>query len=134
MKTIEAIIERAPDGTYSVYCKDEMFSGMGDSPESAKQNMKEQILFHKETCFALGREYPVYLDEDFDFIYKFDTQSMLAYYSGVITPSALERLSGINRKQLWSYMHGHSKPRQNQVDKIEKALHLLGKELSSLTL
>jgi predicted RNase H-like HicB family nuclease len=48
MKSIEAIIERASDGTYSVYCKDEMFTGMGDTPELAKQNMMEQMQFFKE--------------------------------------------------------------------------------------
>jgi predicted RNase H-like HicB family nuclease len=47
MKAIEAIIERASDGTYSVYCKDEMFTGMGDTPELAKQNMMEQMEFFK---------------------------------------------------------------------------------------
>ena len=46
---------------------------------------------------------------------------------GVITPAALERLSGIHRKQLWNYLHGRSKPREQQ---IEKALHSLGAELT----
>ena len=31
MKHIPAVIERASDGTYSVYCKNEIFSGMGDT-------------------------------------------------------------------------------------------------------
>lgn len=36
MKHIPAVIERALDGTYSVYCKDEIFSGMGDTIEERK--------------------------------------------------------------------------------------------------
>ena len=36
MKQIEAMIERANDGTYSVYCKEEIFSGMGQTSEDAK--------------------------------------------------------------------------------------------------
>jgi len=134
MKTIEAIIERASDGTYSVFCKDEMFTGMGETPDLAKQNMLEQMSFYKETCIEDSHEYPTFLDQEFEIVYKFDTQSLLKYYSGVITPAALERLSGINRKQLWSYLHGRSKPRKTQVDKIEKALHNLGDELSSISL
>jgi len=134
MKTIEAIIERASDGTYSVFCKAEMFTGMGETPDLAKQNMLEQMSFYKEACTEDGHEYPTFLDQDFEIVYKFDTQSLLKYYSGVITPAALERLSGINRKQLWSYLHGRSKPRKTQVDKIEKALHNLGNELSSISL
>ena len=134
MKSIEAIIERASDGTYSVYCKDEMLNGMGDTPELAKQNMIEQIKFFRETSIVDNYKYPTFLDAEYEIIYKFDTQSLLEYYSGVITPAALERLTGINKKQLWSYLHGRSKPRRTQVDKIEKALHTLGNELSSISL
>jgi len=134
MKSIEAIIERASDGTFSVYCKDEMFNGMGDTPELAKQNMLEQMQFFKETSKEDGYENPAFLDSEFEVIYKFDTQSLLEYYSGVITPSALERLTGINKKQLWSYLHGRTKPQRTQVDKIEKALHTLDNELSSISL
>jgi predicted RNase H-like HicB family nuclease len=134
MKTIGAIIERANDGTFSVYCKDEMFTGMGDSVEAAKQNMIEQMQFFKETSAEDGHEYPDFLDEDYEIVYKFDTQSLLEYYAGIITLAALERLTGINRKQLWSYMHGNSKPRKQQVDKIQNALHNLGKELTAISL
>ena len=134
MKTIEAIIERAKDGTFSVYCTDEMFSGMGDTVESAKQNMIEQMQFFKETAAEDGHEYPSFLDEEYEIVYKFDAQSLLEYYAGIITPAALSKLSGINRKQLWSYMHGRSKPRKQQVDKIQSALHNLGKELTSISL
>jgi predicted RNase H-like HicB family nuclease len=134
MKAIEAIIERAKDGTYSVYCVNEMFSGMGDTVEDATNNMQEQMQFFKETAAEDKHEYPAFLDEEFDVVYKFDAQSLLEYYAGIITPAALERLSGINRKQLWSYMHGHSKPRKQQVNKIQDALHNLGKELTSISL
>ena len=41
MKTIPAIIERASDGTYSVYCEKEIFSGMGSSIEDAKADAEE---------------------------------------------------------------------------------------------
>ncbi|MCL4482938.1 MAG: helix-turn-helix domain-containing protein [Bacteroidetes bacterium] len=59
---------------------------------------------------------------------------MLQYDAGVITPAALERLSGIHQKQLWNYLHGRSKPRRQQVEKIEKALHSLGNELMLIAL
>jgi hypothetical protein len=45
-------------------------------------------------------------------------------------PSALGRLSGINPKQVWAYMHGISKPRKAQLEKMESALHRLGQELT----
>jgi len=60
MESIEAIIERASEGTYSVYCKDEMFNGMGDTPELAKKNLIEQIKFFKETSIVDNYKYPTF--------------------------------------------------------------------------
>lgn len=134
MITIEATIERAKDGTYSAYCTTEMFNGMGATPEEAKADLEAQILFYKKTCTDEGLPYPAFLNEPYTVAYRYDTESLLQYYAGVITPAALERLTGINRKQLWSYMHGRSKPRRPQVEKITDALHRLGRELSAVSL
>lgn len=134
MKKIIATIERNTDGGYSVYCNDEMFSGMGDTAEEAKANMMSAMEFFKKTSSEEGYPYPAWLDESYEVVYKFDTQSLLQYYSGIITPAALERLTGINKKQIWSYAHGKSKPRPAQVKKIENGLHQLARELMSLTL
>ena len=54
MKQIIAIIERAEDGTYSVYCKDEIFSGMGETIEQAKIDMLRQMTVYKETALKEG--------------------------------------------------------------------------------
>ena len=118
-KKIQAVIEIAKDGGYGVYC--------------AKQDMLEGMDLLKRTCIEDGTEYPAILDEDFDIDYKFDVQSFMEYYSGIITPTALGRISGINPKQIWNYMHGVSKPRKAQVDKIENALHKLGRELMNVS-
>jgi hypothetical protein len=134
MKKVEAIIERSTDGSCTIYCENEMFSGVGKSPEEAKTDMLFQMNFYKETAIEKGFSYPYWLNEEFEVVYKFDTESLLQYYAGIITPSALERLSGIHQKQLWNYLHGRSKPRKQQVDKIEKALHDLGSELMSIAL
>ena len=81
----------------------------------------------------IGREaaavYPDWLDGEYEFEYKFDVQGLLEYYTGIITPTALGKLSGINPKQMWNYMHGVAKPRKAQIEKIETALHKLGHEL-----
>ena len=134
MKKVEAIIERSTDGTCTIYCENEMFSGVGKSPEEAKADLLFQMNFFKETAIEKSFPYPAYLDEEFEVVYKFDTESLLQYYAGVIAPAALERLSGIHQKQLWNYLHGRSKPRKQQVEKIEKALHSLGSELMSIEL
>lgn len=134
MKTIEAIIERAKDGGYGIYCTNQPFTGMGDSTEAAKVNMLEAMKFHKEVCVEEGLLYPAFLDGDFEIVYKFDTESLLEYYSGILSLSGLEKITGIHQKQLWNYLHGKSKPRKAQIEKIEHGLHNLGAELLSISL
>jgi len=134
MKTIEAIIERANDGTFSVYCINEMFTGMGNTAEAAKMDMRQQIDFFKKTAIEDDYTYPGFLDEDFEIVYKFDTESLLEYYSGILSLSGLEKITGIHQKQLWSYLHRKSKPRKAQIEKIEKGLHALGSELIAISL
>lgn len=133
MKTINAKIDRNEDG-YTVYEENGFFSGMGNTTEEAKQNMLESIEFYVVTCKEAGKTYPSYLDGDYEIVYKFDIESLLSYYQGIFSNSALEKLTGINQKQLWAYAHGKSKPRHAQVKKIEQSLHSLGHELISLSL
>lgn len=134
MKTIEAKIERATDGTFSVYCLEEMFSGVGDTIGEAKEDMLAQIEFYVEHCKEEEKAYPNWLDDDYRFEYQLDVPSILQYYEGVITPAALGRLSGINPKQIWNYAHGKSKPRPAQLEKIQTGLRKLAAELSAISL
>ncbi len=67
-------------------------------------------------------------------VYKFDVQSFLNYYKGIFTKAALERVTGINQKQLQHYATGLKKPRATQAKKIEAELHKLGSELMSVEL
>ena len=131
METVKAIIDRTTDGTYSVYCEEvPSFFGMGATIEQAKKEMLETIRLTKE---EIGRDaaavYPDWLDGEYEIEYKYDVQGFLEYYAGIITPTALGKIAGINPKQMWNYMHGVAKPRKAQVDKIESALHKLGNEL-----
>lgn len=132
-KTVEAILERAKDGTYTVYCKDEIFSGAGESPEAAKADMLQQMAFYKETAIREGFKYPAFLDEDFTIRYTADAASIMKYYveSGVFTLAGLQNLTGINQKQLWAYLHG-TKARKKQQDRIIAGLQNLHQDLQTI--
>ena len=134
MRKIEAKIERSADGTYSVYCLQEKFSGMGNTAEEAKKDMIEQMQFFKKTAQEIGFSYPDLLDSEFEVVFKFDPDSLLEYYAGILSLAGLEKVTGIHQKQLWSYLHRKSKPRKSQIEKIEKGLHALGSELMSISL
>ena len=95
----------------------------------AKAELEETLRLTKEDGDA-AYIHPDWLDDDYEFIVHWDVRTMLEYYSGIITPTALGKLAGIHPKQIWSYMHGLTKPRQSQVAKIEDALHRLGNELT----
>ena len=133
MKTINAIIERADDGNYCVFCKDEIFNGMGDTIEEAKEDMMKQMSFFKKTALEMGFKYPEFLDDEFEVKYKIDAASIMKYYvnKGVLTLSGLEKITGINQKQLWSYMNG-TKPRRAQQEKIESGLRNLRSDLNAI--
>ncbi|MEI7526432.1 MAG: helix-turn-helix transcriptional regulator [Mariniphaga sp.] len=57
----------------------------------------------------------------------------LDYYRGIFTLAALERITGINQTQPGHYAAGRSKPRKQQIQKLEKALHHPGQELCTIS-
>ena len=65
MKTINALIENAKDGTYNIYCTEEIFSGVGATIDAAKEDLIRQMMFYKETAISEGLEYPAFLDDEF---------------------------------------------------------------------
>lgn len=130
MKQVDITICLASDGTYSAYCNDHpALFGIGNSAFSAKESLEETLQMIKEDGKQSAAIYPEWLDDDYSFLVHWDVKTMLEYYSGIITPTAIGKLAGIHPKQIWSYMHGLSKPRRAQISKIEDAVHRLGREL-----
>lgn len=132
MKTIKIIIERAADGTFSAYAENvEGIYGMGDTVQEVKQSVLDGI----ETVKTFDEDQiPGALKADYDIVYKFDAESLLQYYKGILSNPAFERLTGINQKLIHQYSTGLKKPRETNRKKIEKGLHQLGKELLAIEL
>jgi len=117
-------------GAYAENCPG--IYGAGDTPEAAKQNALEGLKLFVESRNM--EDLPEILRGEYEIIYQFDPQSLLRYYSGIFNKAALERLTGINQKQLHHYASGLKNPRVGQRKKIETALHGLGKELMAVSL
>ena len=134
MKTVDIMISIAKDGFYCACCEGypALFGG-GETPEAALDELRETLRIVKEDGKEVALFYPDWLDDEYAFQVHWDVETMLRYYSGIITPTALGKLSGIHPKQLWSYMHGKSKPRKAQVAKIENAVHQLGRQLLNIS-
>ncbi len=101
--------------------------------EALKKEVETGIVFHIEGLKLDGDEVPAIFEAPYNLIYKWSIESLLWYYKGVLTLSALERITGINQTQLGHYAAGRSVPRKTQVEKIERSLHQLGNELSSVS-
>lgn len=131
---VKVIIEHAGEN-FSAYVADvDGIAVTGDSVDEIKASMCEAIDDYIQTCKELDLEIPKCFSEDYELSFELDVCSLLKIYEGIFSKSGLERLTGINQKQLWHYANGKSKPRQAQRIKIEKGLHRLGKELISLHL
>ncbi len=133
MKKVEVTINVAKDGFLTAYCNDiPSLIGGGETPDEAISELRETLRLNKDEGKDSALLYPEWLDEPYELAPSWDVESFLRYFGGIITPTALSKLSGIHPKQLWSYMHGRSKPRKAQVIKIENALHQLGRQLVSI--
>ena len=132
MEKLEIIICASKDhfGACAENC--EGIYAAGNTVEEVRKDVEETIRLIKENLPE--ERWPEILKGEYEIVYKYDTQSLLNYYSGILTHAALERLTGINKKQLWNYANGVSKPRPAQVKRIETALHKLGTELIALSL
>lgn len=131
--TVKAVIERANDGTYTVYCTDEIFSGAGETLAAAKEDMLEQMAFYKDTALRQGFKYPAFLDGEFSVEYQVDARSLIKYYteSGIFSLAGLQKVTGINQKQLWSYLNG-TKPRKAQEERIVSGFYALSQDLMAI--
>src|SRR5690606_29156873 len=132
MKTLKIIIERSAD-MFSAYAENvEGIYGGGNTVEEAKQSILDAIQIIKEEFTP--ENIPDPLKGDYEITYLFDVESLLNYYKGIFTNSALEKITGINQRQLQHYSSGLKKPRQPQLKKIEDGLRRLAAELQALEL
>lgn len=131
MKAI-AVIERGADGTYGVFIESDNvpFGILGDGKTVAEaiadfnNSLREMREYYAET----GKEFP----EDLEFEFKYDTASFLQQYAYAFTLAGLERITGINQRQLSHYINGVRKPSAKTTKKIEDRLHEFGTEIASV--
>lgn len=128
---VNAIIERSKDGLYSIYIDNDELSfglnGQGSSVEEAKEQLMTTYQEIRDMFLEEGKEVP-----SIEFEYIYDISSFLDFYSGVLSKSGLEKITGVNQKQLWHYAKGIRTPKKETVLKIQEKLHKFGEELSQV--
>ncbi len=131
MKQVQAIIERAADGTYSVFMDadmDYLITGTGKTAEEAIRCFKDGYEDTKRFYAEEGLEF-----EQVEFAFKYDMASFLSYFSKAFSLAGLSRITGINQGQLSHYMTGRRTPSAKTVEKIQNSVHAFAKDLESVT-
>lgn len=103
---------------------------VGNDKRKIKNNMREMIGYIWKTILIHVKCCPGNL--------SWNSRLMLLplslIYSNIFTKAALSRITGINERQLWHYTAGVHKPRKQLLEKIQKGIQALTKELSAINL
>lgn len=131
MRKVNAVIEKASDGNYSIYMNaDDMpylVTGTGKTVKEAKKVFEDGYEDIKKYYEENGEPF-----EEVEFCYQYDIPSFLQEYAYLITLSGLERVTGVNQKQLGHYISGFRHPSAKTAKKIEEGIRKLGQEFSSV--
>lgn len=127
MKQVEVIVEYG-EKNLSAYIEGAPIITVGDNLKEIEANMKEAVELYLEDN---PNPKPMFQGE-FELKFKIDAPTFINYYSGIFTKAALSRITGINERQLWHYAAGLHKPRKSQLEKIQRGIASLTKELSSI--
>jgi predicted RNase H-like HicB family nuclease len=106
----------------------------GRSLDEAKRMIHEAVAFHLEGMRLEGVTVPEIFESEYKLTFKMDLASLFEWFSGILTKSAVSRITGLNQSLISQYVTGIKKPSNKQTKKIEQALHHLGKELMEVKL
>ena len=128
-KEVTAIIETGPDHRFSIYVKDDDYPygiiGTGDTIAEAKEDFRYGYEEMRECVQDMGEPF-----QEAEFVFRYDIPSFLQEFAYAFTLAGLERITGINQKQLGHYVSGYRKPSARTVRKMEEGIHRFSEQLS----
>ena len=129
MKTVEVIVEHAGKNL-SAYIEGAPVITVGNDMKEIEDNMKEAIELYLE-----DNPNPVeILTGEFELKFKIDAATFINYYSSIFTKAALSRITVFIVRELWHFGAGVLNPRYHLLEKIQKGIQSLSKELSVINL
>jgi predicted RNase H-like HicB family nuclease len=134
MKRIKAIIEKAKDGGYGIYCpelKDFALYGYGFSEQEAKENLQENIEIIVEHCHETNQPVHEFLTGTVEFDYRYDFSGFFKAYP-VFNVSELAAMVNINPSLMRKYKNGIAYASPMQRVKINDGIHRLAQKLSTV--
>jgi predicted RNase H-like HicB family nuclease len=133
MKTT-ALIEKGKDGTFGIFTPDLQHTiiGEGLTVAEAKADFKNSVKEIFASYSEMGKQLPGEL-QGVEFEYKYDIASLFNYYN-FINVSKFAQMVGINASLLRQYKTGNQYISENQISKIEAALHKMANEIAGIKL
>ena len=134
-KVIVAIIEKASDGGYGIYCPEVegvALYGYGITEEEAKENLNESLEVAMEYYEEENKPVPDVLNNgEIEFEFKYDFSGFFKTYP-FFNVSELAIMLGINSSLMRKYKTGLAFASKEQREKIEAGIHSLSKRMSSV--
>lgn len=126
------MVEKSKDyfDAYSENC-DGIYAA-GNSIDAVKADAERAIALIKQTLPE--SQWPAEIKGDYEIEWRFDVASFLEYYSSFMSLAGMEKMTGINQKQLSNYLNHRAVPRKRQTDRIREGIHKFAQELLSITL
>lgn len=131
MRKVNAIIERASDGNYSIYSDSDdlsyLVTGTGKTVSEAKKCFEDGYEDIRRYYEKEGKPFT-----EVEMVYQYDMASFLEYYTKAFSLAGLSRITGINQGQLSHYVTGRRVPSARTKEKIQKSIHEFADELNSV--
>ena len=97
-----------------------------------KKDVQDSIEFHIEGCLKDGDNLPEWVASgQYELNYILEASALLHSLDGIITRSAISRVTGINPKVIGHYASGYRNPRPKQKEKIINGIQAISRELAS---
>lgn len=131
MRKVNAIIERASDGNYSIYSDAEdlsyLITGTGKTVEEAKKCFEDGYEDMRRYYAEEGKPFT-----EVEMVYQYDMASFLAYYTKAFSLAGLSRITGVNQGQLSHYITGRRTPSTRTKEKMQRSIQAFAADLESV--
>jgi hypothetical protein len=122
---------------YSCVTDDPVLNGIvvvtNKTLEGLKKDFDEGLKFHIEGCMQDNDVLPGWLvSGQYELDYILETSALIHSLDGVLTRSAIARVSGINEKLIGHYASGYRNPRPKHRERIINGIHTISRELASV--
>lgn len=116
----------------AIVLPDEVIAVTHKTLEGVKKELATALEFSKQVYIEDNEPLPDCLAGEYELDFQLEVSALLQSLNGVLTRSALARVTGINEKQLGHYMTGHRKPRADKRRKIIDGIHQIGQQFISV--